>query len=332
MKKENENSSEKVTQIIALIIYVIAVITIFLFLRIKINGQMQMEVNSGKYEGMALAQKQGIISATSGMLSQIQVLLSAFVVLAVPKKGYITAMAMNIFLAVNALMGVIRVQNIAALPGTIVPVSTAILITIVFMFSNKLNQKNAELSKNYNELMETNRIIREKDEKLSYLAYYDILTSLPNRHLFIEKIDETIINNSNMPFTVILADLDDFKQINNIYSSSSGDALLATYAEKLKVFCGDSIFLSRIGGNEYGFIIQGNMSEANILNYIEKIQNIISEPVQIGNDMISSTASYGIASYPVNAVNSSDILKCINSAVSYAKANGKNRPCFYEQY
>jgi diguanylate cyclase (GGDEF)-like protein len=120
--------------------------------------------------------------------------------------------------------------------------------------------------------------------------------------------------------------------INKTYGSSSGDVLLATYDEKFKGLCDDSVLLGRIGGNEYGFIVQGNNSEANILNFIEKIQNILSEPVQIGSDVISSTASFGIASYPNNAVSSSEILTCINSAVSYAKSNGKNRPCFYEQY
>ena len=330
--KKSENSSEKTMQNVSLIIYIVAFLAIFAFVSIRLNRQMQGELASGKYVGQELAKRQAIISSTSGLLSQIQVLLSAFIVLAVPKKGYICAVILNVVYAVSCIMGILRTGNLSSLPGTVIPISTVILATIISIFSNKLNQKNYEISKNYEKLMETNRIIREKDEKLSYLAYYDILTNLPNRHLFIEKIDETIVNNSNVPFTVILADLDDFKLINNTYGSSVGDTILATYAEKLKAFCGDSIFLGRTGGNEYGFIIQGNMSEANILNYIEKIQNILAEPIQAGNEIISCTASFGIASYPNNALNSSDILTCISSAVSYAKNNGKNRPCFYEQY
>ena len=93
--------------------------------------------------------------------------------------------------------------------------------------------------------------IKEKDEKLSYLAYYDILTKLPNRHMFIEKINETILNASNSPFTVLLVDIDNFKQINDAYGNQSGDVMLVTYAEKLKLFCQDSIFLGRIGGDEF---------------------------------------------------------------------------------
>ena len=226
--KKSENSSEKTMQNVSLIIYIVAFLAIFAFVSIRLNRQMQGELASGKYVGQELAKRQAIISSTSGLLSQIQVLLSAFIVLAVPKKGYICAVVLNVVYAVSCIMGILRTGNLSSLPGTVIPISTVILATIISIFSNKLNQKNYEISKNYEKLMETNRIIREKDEKLSYLAYYDILTNLPNRHLFIEKIDETIVNNSNVPFTVILADLDDFKLINNTYGSSVGDTILAT--------------------------------------------------------------------------------------------------------
>ena len=330
--KKSENSTDKIMQNIALIIFIAAYVGICGFVIVKINGERRSELINSQFTGEELIKKQAILQSTAGILAQIQVLLSAFIVLAVPKKGYICSFALNFVYAISCINAVIRSGNYGIIPGTIIPIATIFLISIINIFSNKLNQKNNEISKNYEKLMETNRIIKDKDEKLTYLAYYDILTSLPNRHLFIEKIDETIVNNSNMPFTVVLADLDDFKLINNNYGSSAGDTVLATYAEKFKILCGENVFLGRIGGNEYGFILQGNLSEANILNFIEKVQTILSEPVQIGNDIISATASFGIASYPNNALNSSDILNCINSAVSFAKSNGKNRPCFYEQY
>ncbi len=351
--KKNENSSGSASQYIGIAVYVIAYLAIWYFITFRLQALLGMDSSAvvqggpggpgGQGGGPGAAEaaqkiaaemqrKQSILSSTSGVCSQLQVLLSTFIVLGAPKKGYISAILMNLVGLVSCLIKVFAFNVLTSLPGVIIPVSTLILVTIIQIFSNRVTQKNAELVKSYEQLMETNRVIRDKDEKLSYLAYYDVLTSLPNRHLFIEKIDETIVNNSNMPFTVILADIDNFKLINSTYGSSSGDVLLATYAEKFKTLCGDSVFLGRVGGNEYGFIIQGNMSEANILNFIEKIQNILSEPVQVGSDIISATASFGIASYPNNAVSSSEILTCINSAVTYAKSNGKNRPCFYEQY
>jgi len=354
--KKNDNSSGTASQLVALAVYVIAYFAMWYFLTFTLEGILGMNGSVGGPGGAPggapggpggaaggaaaagaavaaeMAKKTSMLSATSGVINQIQVLISTFVVLAVPKKGYISAIVMNTLSLITCIYRVVVLGIVSTIPGIIVPASSIILITIINIYASRVKQKNEELSKNYEQLMETNRIIRDKDEKLTYLAYYDVLTSLPNRHLFIEKIDETIVNNANNPFTVILADIDNFKLVNNTYGSSSGDVLLATYAEKFKDLCDDSVSLGRIGGNEYGFILQGNLTEANILNFIEKIRNVLSEPVQVGSDVISSTASFGIASYPNNAVSSSDILTCITSAVSYAKSNGKNRPCFYEQY
>lgn len=328
--KKNDNSASSVSQIIGIIVYLVAYLSSWYFVTF---GILKYAGGAGGPGGAAAGGPQSTIlmSAVPGIIGQIQLILSAFIVLGAPKKGFVAALIMNI-LNLGTCVFKVAVQHIVqSIPGLVVPIAATILIIIIQMFISKVNQKNEELSKNYEQLMETNRIIKDKDEKLTYLAYYDVLTSLPNRHLFIEKIDESIANNSNNPFTVILADIDNFKMINNTYGSSSGDVLLATYAEKFSILCGENAYLGRIGGNEYGFILQGNLSEANILNFIEKVQNILSEPVQVGSDIISATASFGIASYPNNALSSSDLLNCINSAVSYAKSNGKNRPCFYEQ-
>lgn len=267
----------------------------------------------------------------SGTLAQLILILSAFITLAVHKKGYITSLILNLLSTVSGIFVIVNTGSLQPVPGFINTVSAIVLISIIYGFSNKIIAKNNEISKNYQQLIETNRIVKETDEKLSYLAYYDILTGLPNRQKYLEKLDEAITNSANNSFTTILADLDNFKQINDTYGLNVGDIVLSTYAEKLKAYCQTNIFLARIGGDEFGFIIEGSMTEANILNHIEKIQNILSEPIQINDIMLTSTSSFGIASYPNNAVSSNDLMKCLDSAIYYAKSNGKNRPCFYEQ-
>lgn len=309
MKKTEESSKNNVLQTAGLIIYLL-VFTMIMILQMK--------------------QRQAL-GNWIGVLAQLQVLLSVFVVVAIPQKGFVASTLANVVQSLTALSSVIMGGHRNALPGTVVPISTIIAVIVIHIYYKNILNKNAEISKSYAQIIETNKIIKEKDEKLSYLAYYDILTGLPNRQLFIEKLDETILNKANSPFTVILADLDDFKQINDTYGNNSGDILLCSYAEKLKSFCGSTIFLSRLGGDEFGFIIPGNMTEANILNYIQKMQNVVSEPVQVDQSFLHTNISFGIASYPTNAVNSSDILKCVDSAIYFAKSNGKNRPCFYSQ-
>ena len=279
----------------------------------------------------AMLKVQNTSQVATGTLAQLVLVLSAFITLAVHKKGYITSLIMNLLSSFCALIVVLKTHTVQPIPGFINTFSAIVLISIIYGFSNKIMLKNEEISRNYQQLIETNRLVKETDEKLTYLAYFDILTGLPNRQKFIEKLDETITNSANNAFTTILADLDNFKQINDTYGLNVGDIVLNTYAEKLKAYCQSNIFLARIGGDEFGLIIEGNMTEANILNHIEKIQNILSEPIQINDIMLTSTSSFGIASYPNNAVSSSDLIKCLDSAIYYAKANGKNRPCFYEQ-
>jgi diguanylate cyclase (GGDEF)-like protein len=259
-----------------------------------------------------------------GIVSQLLLLFSAFAVVAFPRYGYFAAIGANVFQIFMTSMATVRaVKNggsTNALTGLITCVATIILATIIHIFYRRI-------VKNNEELLNANRILKAKDEKLTYLAYYDILTSLPNRQLFIEKIDETIT--SSQPFTVIAANIDNFKDINNDLGNNAGDAVLCSYSKKLKKLCGNSTFLARINGDEFGFILFGNETETEILNYIDTIKEVISEPIKFNDVKLNITMSYGVAIYPINATDSTEMLKCVSSALSVAKANGKNTHYFF---
>ena len=259
-----------------------------------------------------------------GIIAQLLLLFSAFAVVAFPRYGYFAAIGANIFQIVMTTLATVRaVQHggtASALTGLITSVATIILATIIHVFYRRI-------VKNNEELVNANRILKAKDEKLTYLAYYDILTSLPNRQLFIEKIDETIT--SSQSFTVIAANIDNFKDINNELGNNAGDAVLCSYSKKLKKLCGNSIFLARINGDEFGFILFGNETESEILNYIDTIKEVISEPIKFNDVKLNITMSYGVAIYPLNATDSTEMLKCVSSALSVAKANGKNTHYFF---
>lgn len=255
-----------------------------------------------------------------GVSSQLLILFSAFVVVAFPRFGYFTAVGVNLITIVRIIIALTRFGMSTAVSGLLSSVATIILVTIIFLFNNKLLKSNAELT-------ETNNKLREKDEKLTYLAYYDILTGLPNRQLFIERIDEAIGTSS--PFTVIAANIDNFKNINNELGNNAGDAVLCSYSKKLKKICGNSVFIARINGDEFGFIIYGKGSESSVLNFIDTIKEVISEPIKFNDIKLNITMSFGIAFYPENASDSTEMLKCVSSALSVSKANGKNIHYFY---
>lgn len=255
-----------------------------------------------------------------GICAQLLCLFSAFVVVAFPRFGYYTAVIMNVFSSGIIIQKLARFGISSAVTGLLTSISTIILVTIIFIFYKRILKNNEELT-------EANNILKEKDEKLTYLAYYDILTSLPNRQLFIERIDEAI--GTSAPFTVIAANIDNFKIINNELGNNAGDAVLCSYSKKLKKLCGNSIFLARINGDEFGFILYGKESESAILNYIDTIKEVISEPIKFNDVKLNITMSYGIALYPINATDSTEMLKCVSSALSVSKANGKNTHYFY---
>lgn len=257
-----------------------------------------------------------------GVSMQLRLLLSAFIVVAVSEKGYPVAVIVNIFSALNYIISLCASNSASAVNSLISTIATIILITIIHVFYQKIVKNNRELTK-------ANQILQEKDEKLSFLVHYDILTGLPNRQLFIERIDEAINLEASVPFTVIAANIDNFKLINNEFGNNAGDAVLCSYSKKLKRFCGNSMFLARINGDEFGIIVYGKESEITILNYIEAIREIVAEPIRFQEIKINVTMSFGIASYPANASNSTDILKCVNSALGFSKMNGKNTHFFY---
>lgn len=287
-------------------------------------------------------------TSLNGVIAQIQVIISTVMVVTSMKKGFITGIISNACLSGFVLFQVIKkfidsnqakidsdeAKSLAdaawaQIPGIVVPLCTIITIAIIYVFASRTRKMHEELTESYEQLIETNRVIQEKDEKLTYLAYYDVLTSMPNRQLFIDKLEANITNSN--PCTIIYSDIDDFKKINDIYGHNVGDAILCAYAERLKTFCTDPNFVARIGGDEFGIILNGSLPEASIINYIEKIRNLISEPVNVNGALFRTTMSYGIASYPQDGRNSVEIFRCTDIAVFNAKANGKDRPCFFSQ-
>ena len=301
MSKNETTRNKSAIDFIAPVVYAV----IFIFVTI-----LQSKANLMGPKGIIL----------QGVSSQLLILFSAFVVVAFPRFGYYTAVGVNLISIVRIFIALTRFGMSTAVSGLLSSVATIILVTIIFLFNNKLLKSNAELT-------ETNNKLREKDEKLTYLAYYDILTGLPNRQLFIERIDEAIGTSS--PFTVIAANIDNFKNINNELGNNAGDAVLCSYSKKLKKICGNSVFIARINGDEFGFIIYGKGSESSVLNFIDTIKEVISEPIKFNDIKLNITMSFGIALYPENASDSTEMLKCVSSALSVSKANGKNIHYFY---
>lgn len=333
MEKTNKkNSALEMVIMIVGIILLIAIILIQSVVSRKVgeaNGQaaaMFAEATKGGVLPTA-----GIFGNLNGIIAQAQVMIMVAMTIFTAKKGYIASVILTIGGIISNIFGMIMSNNKSGIIGIVVSCITVIIITIIYAYMQKIAKARNELIATNENLMETNRIIREKDEKLTYLAYYDILTGLGNRQLFIDHIDEMIETDKEKHFSVIYFDIDDFKKINDSYGHNTGDAMLSTYADRLRLFCGKSNFVGRLGGDEFAVILEGNLTENNVLGYIESLRAAVCEPIQVSNAVLQATMSFGVASYPSDGITSEDLLKSTDIAVFNAKANGKNRTQFYSQ-
>jgi diguanylate cyclase (GGDEF)-like protein/PAS domain S-box-containing protein len=184
---------------------------------------------------------------------------------------------------------------------------------------------------------------KEAEAKIRYLAYYDGLTKLGNRQLFMERLDKVILyaKRYSKRLAVLYIDLDRFKQINDTLGHSAGDTLLKATADRLEscIRSSDTIRhlcaedsrcdLSRLGGDEFAVLL----SEINNIRDAAEVANRILEefrrPFQLGNLEFVITPSLGIAAYPRDGMDVDTLLKHADVAMYHAKREGRNNFQFY---
>lgn len=182
--KNEKNSKHIVVLIIGIILFLA-----LMMVQSRISAMTSQKMAQAAASGAA--PNTGIMGSINGVISQVQVLISSFLVIYCKKGGYIASTILNLINAAYTLVfAVIIAGSTAAVPGIVVPIISVVTITIIYVYSLKISKTNNELMETNRTLTETNRVMREKDEKLTYLAYYDVLTGLANRQLFIDHMDE----------------------------------------------------------------------------------------------------------------------------------------------
>ncbi|HWL23088.1 MAG TPA: diguanylate cyclase [Ureibacillus sp.] len=136
---------------------------------------------------------------------------------------------------------------------------------------------------------------KEAEDKISYLAYHDSETDLPNRRLFKERLSLLLKENTNRFVGLMLLDLDGFKHVNDTFGHNIGDQLLFEAAKRLKFAVGDKGFVARWGGDEFTVLQENIESRADITSLVEHITDVISKPFNIAGNTIFITASIGVA-------------------------------------
>ncbi len=166
-------------------------------------------------------------------------------------------------------------------------------------------------------------------EKLKLLSVTDELTSLHNRRYFFQKLREEIERawRYSRKISLLLIDIDNFKQYNDIYGHQQGDDVLRTFSNRLKKIVRENDTVARLGGEEFVII----MPEANsdmAFNLAERLRlDVTKYPLRDANGKF--TISIGVAGFPSDAQDTNKLLRKADSALYQAKREGKNKVCLY---
>ena len=172
---------------------------------------------------------------------------------------------------------------------------------------------------------------KENEERLYYLAHYDILTGLPNRMLFYDRLRQAIsrAKREKHPVAVMFLDLDGFKEVNDNLGHNAGDMLLQQVADRLTSILRESDSISRFGGDEFTLVLPDLDREDNLPQIAEKIIEIVARPYQLGEHEARVTTSIGISIYPEDGVEADELITHADIAMYATKKSGKNGYRFY---
>ncbi|MDP2828002.1 MAG: EAL domain-containing protein [Sulfuricellaceae bacterium] len=160
-------------------------------------------------------------------------------------------------------------------------------------------------------------------------AHHDPLTGLPNRLLLMERIVQAIDRSkqNRRPCAILIMDLNRFKEVNDTLGHHFGDLLLIELSTRLQNYIGHSDMLGRLGGDEFGFVLEGQSAE-NPTAFCQHALQQVERPFDVETHSLSIGGSIGIALYPVHGTEPSSLLQHADIAMYEAKRQGKG----YMQY
>lgn len=179
---------------------------------------------------------------------------------------------------------------------------------------------------------------KKNQDEIHYLAYYDLLTTLPNRRLLMDRMERAIISStrSNLHGAILFIDLDNFKNLNDLYGHQIGDLLLAQVASRLKVALREEDTISRFGGDEFVVIIE-KLSDK-LIEAIDATQTIVNKILIEINKVFKleqhqhrTSGSIGICMFQGKTLTINEIFKRADIAMFQAKKSGRNGMKFFNE-
>lgn len=171
----------------------------------------------------------------------------------------------------------------------------------------------------------------QASESIKMHAYYDTLTRLPNRFLALDRLSQmlTEAERTNEKTAVLFLDLDDFKKVNDSLGHEVGDKLLVESAIRLSNIVRKEDTIGRLGGDEFILLLRGLTDNKNVLSIVENLLESFRNPFNIDGRELILTLSIGIAMFPENGKDTSELLRNADTAMYKAKSLGRNTYSFF---
>ena len=169
-------------------------------------------------------------------------------------------------------------------------------------------------------------------EQLRFQAYHDPLTGLANRSLFVEQVNERIVDQpADLSPVVLFIDLDDFKVVNDTLGHTAGDRLLVAVADRVRNCVRSGDLAARLGGDEFALLLEDSQDLSRSVAVCHRLLEALEAPLQVDGHEIAISASIGMAAARHGGPQAADeMLRNADVAMYIAKAEGKNRYAVFE--
>ncbi|WP_404469014.1 diguanylate cyclase domain-containing protein [Sutcliffiella horikoshii] len=168
---------------------------------------------------------------------------------------------------------------------------------------------------------------REKlQEQLTFQAYHDSLTELPNRRLLEEKLEESLedAEKNERILALFFLDCDHLKEVNDTYGHEVGDELLIAFSRRLVMSVREGDIVARLGGDEFVILLHGIEEMSQVDRVAERILTALGKPYTIHRHKIHATSSIGISTYPANGTTVQQLFRQADQALYTVKNAGRN--------
>lgn len=192
----------------------------------------------------------------------------------------------------------------------------------------ELAASDEEMRQQYEEMLMINHKIREGEEKLTYLAYHDSLTGLPNKLSLYEDAKKILIEDRGLA-ALLFVDIDNFKYVNDTIGHAMGDQLIIEVSKRLEEFVSDDVMIYRLSGDEFIFLLDRLPSTDEASSFASNVMERFLQEFDIQNTKLYVSLSIGIVLYPDHGHELEELLKYADLAMYRVKQGGRNSYILY---